>query len=219
MYNNRPELGILREMGYKWNNPWDVVSIFESKVAEFSGSKYAVATDCCSHAIFLVLKYLNKPQKLKIPSRTYVSVPQQILHAGYEVEFADVAWSGIYRLSPLNVWDGAGRWARGMYVGGNSFQTLSFQIKKKLPIGRGGVILCDDPEAYEWFKRARYDGRDLSLNHADDRITIHGWHMYMTPEDAARGVILMDKILNDGVDTHNHESYVDLRLHPIFKNL
>ena len=55
----------------------------------------------------------------------------QILHAGYEFKFVQKDWSGIYKLEPLDVWDFAGRWTKGMYQGG--YVALSFQIKKRLP--------------------------------------------------------------------------------------
>lgn len=213
----RSELNELKVLGYEWNNPNEIIDLFEKKVAEFTGSKYAVAVDCCSNALFLILKYINKPQKIKIPSKTYVSVPMQIKHAGYEFEFIEKEWSGCYQLEPLNVWDAAGRWTKDMYVGNGSYQALSFQIKKRLPIGRGGMILCDDYESYKWFKRSSYDGRDIDTNYLEDDITMEGWHMYMTPEDAARGIILMDKISEVNEDTHNHKSYKDLTLNTIFK--
>lgn len=214
---SRPELKELSGMGYFWENPNDIVDIFESKVAKFCGSKYAVAVDCCSNALFLILKYINKPQKIRIPTHTYVSVPMQIVHAGYEVEFEEKEWSGVYKLDPLDVWDGAGRWTKNMYKGG--YQALSFQIKKRLPIGRGGMILCDDYDAYKWFKRACYDGRDLSVNYLNDNIEFCGWHMYMTPEDAARGIILMSKISEINEDTHNNNSYKDLRKNSLYHNV
>ncbi len=210
----RPELSELRKMGYTWENPNEIVNIFESKVSDFCGSKYAVAVDCCSSAIFLILKYVNKKQKIKIPSHTYASVPMQILHAGYEFEFVNKKWSGIYELDPLNVWDCAGRWTKGMYEGG--YAALSFQIKKRLPIGRGGMILCNDHDAYKWFKKACYDGRDLGKNYMEDNIEMLGWHMYMTPEDAARGIILMHQTSEVNEDSHSHKSYKDLRLNKIF---
>ena len=210
----RPELNQLKNKGYSFSNPTEVVDIFEKKVADFCESKFAVAVDCCSNAIFLILKYINDPQKIKIPYFTYASVPMQILHAGYEFEFVDKKWSGTYKLDPLDVWDFAGRWTKGMYEGG--FAALSFQIKKRLPIGRGGMILCDDYDAYRWFKRACYDGRDLDNNYMDDDIEMLGWHMYMTPEDAARGIILMDNIPEVNIDSHSYTSYKDLRLNKIF---
>jgi dTDP-4-amino-4,6-dideoxygalactose transaminase len=210
----RPELNILKDKGYSFSNPTEVVDIFEKKVADFCGSKFAVAVDCCSNAIFLILKYINKPQKVQIPYFTYASVPMQILHAGYEFEFVEKEWSGIYKLEPLDVWDFAGRWTKGMYQGG--YAALSFQIKKRLPIGRGGMILCDDYESYKWFKKACYDGRDLEKNYLDDDIEMLGWHMYMTPEDAARGIILMDNISEVNEDSHSNMSYKDLRLNKVF---
>lgn len=210
----RPELNQLKNKGYSFSNPTEVVDIFEKKVADFCESKFAVAVDCCSNAIFLILKYINDPQKIKIPYFTYASVPMQILHAGYEFEFVDKKWSGTYKLDPLDVWDFAGRWTKGMYEGG--FAALSFQIKKRLPIGKGGMILCDDYDAYRWFKRACYDGRDLDNNYMDDDIEMLGWHMYMTPEDAARGIILMDNIPEVNIDSHSYTSYKDLRLNKIF---
>ena len=213
----RPELNQLKNKGYSFSNPTEVVDIFEKKVADFCESKFAVAVDCCSNAIFLILKYINDPQKIKIPYFTYASVPMQILHAGYEFEFVDKKWSGTYKLDPLDVWDFAGRWTKGMYEGG--FAALSFQIKKRLPIGRGGMILCDDYESYTWFKKACYDGRDLEKNYMEDDIEMLGWHMYMTPEDAARGIILMDNISEINDDSHSHMSYKDLRLNKVFNGI
>jgi dTDP-4-amino-4,6-dideoxygalactose transaminase len=213
----RPELNQLKDRGYSFGNPTEVVDIFEKKVADFCGSKFAVAVDCCSNAIFLILKYINNPQKVKIPYFTYASVPMQILHAGYEFEFVEKEWSGIYKLDPLNVWDFAGRWTKGMYEGG--YAALSFQIKKRLPIGRGGMILCNDYDAYTWFKKACYDGRDLEKNYMEDDIEMLGWHMYMTPEDAARGIILMDNISEVNDDSHSHMSYKDLRLNKVFNGV
>ena len=213
----RPELNQLKDRGYSFGNPTEVVDIFEKKVADFCGSKFAVAVDCCSNAIFLILKYINNPQKVKIPYFTYASVPMQILHAGYEFEFVDKKWSGTYKLDPLDVWDFAGRWTKGMYEGG--YAALSFQIKKRLPIGRGGMILCDDYESYTWFKKACYDGRDLEKNYMEDDIEMLGWHMYMTPEDAARGIILMDNISEINDDSHSHMSYKDLRLNKVFNGI
>ena len=42
----RPELDLIKSMGYEWSDPRDVIDMFEKKVAEYSGSKYAVVLDC-----------------------------------------------------------------------------------------------------------------------------------------------------------------------------
>lgn len=213
----RPELDEVKKKGYHWVDPRDVVDIFEKKVAKFAGSKYAVAVDCCSNGIFLSLKYVKAKGQIVIPSRTYVSVPMQIIHAGCSVKFEDIKWTGIYQLKPLPVYDGAVRWKKGMYVGNNALQVVSFQLKKRIPIGKGGIILTDDKKAYEWLKKASYDGRDLNVYYPEDDFEMVGWHMYMTPEDAARGILLMDQVPEDNEDTGDSTKYSDLSKKRIFK--
>ena len=44
---------------YKLSDPWDVVDLFEKKLAHYAGSQYAVAVDNCTDALFLCLKYLK----------------------------------------------------------------------------------------------------------------------------------------------------------------
>jgi len=211
----RSELASLANKGYTWQNPNEIVELFERKVANFAGSKYAIATDCCSHGLFLSLKYLKATGEIVIPSHTYMSVPMQIVHAGCKPKFEHVKWSGVYQLKPYPIYDGAVRWRQGMFRGG--FHVLSFQIKKRVPIGRGGMILTDNEDAYHWLKRATYDGRTPGTLFTNDNIESLGWHYYMTPEDAARGILLMDQtpLYND--DTANQDSYIDLSTMPVFQ--
>lgn len=208
----RIEINELKKRGYKFKDPRDIIDIFEKKIAKFAGSKYAVTTDCCSHGLFLSLKYIKDTTLITIPRKTYISVPMQIMHAGYGVVFHDIKWSGLYQLEPTRIWDSAVRWTAGMYVGNNALQVISFQFKKRIPIGKGGVILTDDFLAYQTLKLMRYDGRDMSLpyDHPDHIKTI-GYHMYMTPEDAARGIILMDSTPEINEDSGNHTMYPDIK--------
>jgi dTDP-4-amino-4,6-dideoxygalactose transaminase len=207
----RPEPALLKTLGYQWNDPRDIVSIFEDKLAKYSGSKYAVAVDCCSHALFLCLKFKQITEEVLIPNHTYASVPLQILHAGARPVLKDIHWQGIYELGRTKIYDGAARFTEGMYVGSPALQVLSFQIKKRLPIGKGGAILTDSIEAYQWLKLASYDGRNLNSSYdSPEHIKMFGWHYYMTPEDAARGIIIMDKLARSNPDTMNWQSYPPL---------
>ena len=43
---------------------------FEKKISKFYGSKFAVSTDCCTHAIELCLR-LKQPKKVTCPNHTY----------------------------------------------------------------------------------------------------------------------------------------------------
>jgi len=215
----RPELEQIKKLGYKWKDPRDVITIFEDKVAKFAGAKYGVAVDCCSHGLFLSLKFYKDVLKMKnefveIPSYTYCSVPMQIKHAGFNPKFKDIQWSGVYQLKPFDIWDGAVRWTKGMYKGG--FHIVSFQLKKRIPIGRGGMILTDDPAAAEWFRKMTYDGRDLNIGYMEDDFEYCGYHYYMTPEDAARGIMLMDQVPKKNLDSGNNRTYSDLSTKKVF---
>lgn len=175
------------------HNPYAIVIQLEERLAEYCGSKYAVAVDSCSAAIFLSLQYVKMcgqlTEQITIPCKTYPGVACSIIHSGAKINFIDKNWNGEYELAPLNIWDAALRFRRGMYHGG--FQCLSFHVKKLLSIGRGGMILTDSIEAYEWFKKARFDGRSPVPLQEDD-FTMLGWNCYMTPPDAARGVQLFE---------------------------
>ena len=159
----------LEAKGFEINDPWDVVGAFEKLVARYAGSKYAVSVDNCTDALFLCLKYLNAKGPVTIPAKTYVSVPQTIIHAGCEVTFENIEWSGTYYLKPYPIVDGATRFTKGMYIP-DTYQCISFHIKKILNIGKGGMILTNDYDAVKWFKKARYEGRDISIPYDEDDI-------------------------------------------------
>ena len=210
-----------------WESLSNIIDIFEKKVAKFAGSKYGVAVNSSSSGIFLCLKYYQAmygnqkdfPTTITVPSRTYISVPMTVINAGFKVKFEDIKWKGIYDLEPFNLVDGATRWTKDMYVGDGALQVVSFQIKKRVPIGRGGIVMTDSKEAYDWLKYASYDGRDLTKQYMDDDFKMIGWHFYMTPEDAARGILLMDQIPEFNEDTGNSNTYSDLSNKKIFNQI
>lgn len=175
-------------------NAFEVVDRFEASVAKFSGSRYAVATNTGTSALFLSLAYYRKKSEEKtvcIPAKTFISVPMSILQAGFEVRFEDIEWKGIYKLKPFDIRDGALRFRKSMYEGG--LHCLSFHARKLLNIGEGGMVLTDDHDAYHWLRKARYSGRMAPLYDVED-VDMMGWQLYMTPEKAARGLHLMDYV-------------------------
>ena len=72
---------------YNVSDAWGVVDLFEKKIAKYAGSKYAVTVDNCTNALFLCLKYLNASGTVVLPSRTWISVPCTVMHAGCKVKF------------------------------------------------------------------------------------------------------------------------------------
>jgi len=198
------------------HNPFKIVKMFEEEVAEYTNAPYAVAVDSCTNALFLCLKYLGVEEKeIVIPKHTYLSVPMSVIHAGGIPVFKNIEWSGIYKLEPLNVYDAAKRFTSDMYLS-NSFMCLSFHIKKHISIGKGGMILCDDLKAVEWFKKARYEGRS-EKNYDEDNIEMVGWNMYMTPQAASHGLSLMLNYPEHVPDLGENGGYKDLTTNSVFK--
>ena len=197
------------------HNPYKVVKMFEEEVADYVNAPYAVAVDSCTNALFLCMKWINvSGLNVHIPKKTYVSVPMSILHAGGIPVFMDKDWSGVYQLYPFPIWDSAKRLTSNMYEG--DFMCLSFHIKKTLSIGKGGMILCDNYEAYQWFKKARYEGRS-EVGYKSDNIQMLGWNMYMTPDQAARGLALMQNYPENVEDLGENGGYKDLTENDVFK--
>ena len=196
------------------HNPYKIVQMFEEEIAEYTGSPYAVALDNCTDALFLCCTYLNVTE-VTIPKKTYLSVPQAIMVSGGKLSFDDTEWVGLYQLKPYPIYDSARRFTSDMYIP-NSFMCLSFHPKKILKMRKGGMILTDNEEAYNWFKKARHEGRDV-IPYTQDNIKFLGWNMYMTPPDAAEGLWLMTSMPKHNDDTL--EDYPDLTKHDLFKTL
>lgn len=203
---------------------YKVTEQFEQEICRYTGAPYAVALDNCSNALFLALKYENIEGKtVVIPKRTYPSVPCEIIHAGGKVEFYDIygdSISGSYELRGTNVVDSALEFDYNMYRP-DTFMCVSFTgAYKHLKLGKGGAILTDNEQAYKWFKRARFSGRNECSYH-EDHFDMLGWNFYMMPEIATRGVILMQQFWNaDGTPKRTQPvrlPYPDLSKFEIYK--
>ena len=123
---------------------------FEEKIAEFFGSPYAVAVDCCTHGVELSIRYqmnneVHLPQ-ISCPKRTYISIPFLANKIGLDLVWRDEDWVDMYYVFP-KVIDAAVLWKKNSYIP-NTFMCVSFQFRKHLSLGRGGVILCDNEDDY-----------------------------------------------------------------------
>ena len=181
-----------------------------------------------SNALFLALYYEKniknsiEGNEIIIPSRTYPSVPCEIINAGLKVKFEPVEGKtikGAYQLKNSKVWDSALRFTSDMYIP-NTHMCVSFTGPyKHFKLSKGGAILTDDYEAYLWFKRARYSGR-REVSYHDDNFDMIGWNFYMTPELAARGLLMIKQFYNmDGTKKQNEDlelPYPDLSKFKIY---
>lgn len=228
-------------------NPHKITREFEAALCEYTGAPYAVAVNSCTSALLLsVAWHLRRTEemtatevlarrdggslKIEIPKRTYISVPQSIIHAGGRPTFRDEEWIGSYQLKPLPVWDSARWFTGGMYVGAiefpsgaivrrdcaGSFICVSFHSSKTLGDSQGGCILHDNPEADAWFRRARFDGRTEGVAPKDDAFDMLGWHCYLSPDVAAR-LLWKLSVLPKHNDPLPNDDYPDLSQMEIFK--
>jgi dTDP-4-amino-4,6-dideoxygalactose transaminase len=209
-------------------NVHKITDDFEKALSDYTGSKYVVALDNMSNALFLSLYYEHHVKKtikngvVTIPSRTYPSVPCEIIHAGLKVDFEPVVGKtikGAYNLKGSNVWDSALRFTSDMYIP-KTHMCVSFTGPyKHFKLSKGGAILTDSHEAYLWFKRSRYSGRRECSYH-DDHFDMLGWNFYIMPELSARGLLLMNQFYNmDGTKKHNEDlelPYPDLSKFEIY---
>lgn len=201
---------------------YKITEQFEQALCNYTGAKYAIAVDNQSNALFLALMYENvKGVEISIPCRTYPSVPCEIIHAGGRVKWLPVEGTtikGAYQLAPTKVWDSALRFTHNMYIPG-THMCLSFTGPyKHLKLSKGGAILTDDEQAYKWFKRARFSGRNECSYH-NDHFDMLGWNFYMMPEIATRGVLLMTQFYRNNKPLENEDlelPYPDLSKHPIY---
>lgn len=234
------------------SNPFQVVKDFEKAVGEYTGAPYVVSTSSCTMALLLAVAWhlrneptpqnLTKPShrgilpggwseirqlQIEIPKRTYVSVPQSIIHAGGWPVFRDEDWLGMYQLKPLPVWDAARWFTAEMFniidcPGGprvfpkKTMLCVSFHASKTLGDTQGGAILHDDDEADAWLRRARFDGRTEGVAPKDDTFNQIGYHCYMSPDVATR-LLWKLSVLPKHNDPLPNDDYPDLSEMEIFK--
>lgn len=164
---------------------FNIVTKFEKEISEFYGSPYAIAVDSCTHGVELSLRY-TKSNKIYCPKHTYISIPFLSNKLNIDLKWVNNDWSDYYYLTD-NVIDAAVLWKQNSYIP-HTFMSVSFQFQKHLSLGRGGVILCDNPIAAEQLKKMSYDGRLPNMPWREQNINTIGYHYYMTPETAQKGL-------------------------------
>lgn len=194
---------------------FEVIKKFENKIAEFYGSPYAVAVDCCTHSIELCLRY-KEIKKFTVPPNTYPSVPNLARKIGVEFEWEEQNWSDFYFLGGTNIIDAAVYWKKDGYLK-NSLMCLSFQFQKHLSLGRGGMILTDDKKARDELKKMSYDGREPNIPWRKQNITTLGYHYYMTPETAQDGLKKLPDAIKKKPKKWILEDWPDLRKMKIYR--
>jgi len=193
----------------------------EEQVAEFFGSPYAVAVDCCTHAIELCLRLQNKGDTSKrqytCPEHTYLSIPMTFEKLNLDWSFVDTQWEKCYTIGNTNIYDAAVLWERDSYIP-STLMCVSFQVKKHLSLGKGGIILLDSKDDADILRQIRYDGRpELDSPWADQEIKLFGYHYQMTYETAQLGLAKFAEAVNRKPRHWTYKDYPNLARYEIFK--
>jgi dTDP-4-amino-4,6-dideoxygalactose transaminase len=194
---------------------FNTITEFENKIADFFGSPYAVAVDCCTHGVELCLRY-TKSDHISVPKNTYLSIPflAEKLNINREWRYED--WVDYYYVTDKII-DAAVLWKPNSYIPG-TYMNISFQFRKHLALGRGGVILTDNKKAAEILKKMSYDGRDPNVLWRDQNIDMIGYHYYMTPETAQLGLDKLPKAIETKPVQWTIKDWPDLTQMDIFKD-
>jgi len=179
------------------------VQEFERQIAKYFGSPYAVATDCCTHAIELCLQY-KKVKQISVPRHSYLSIPMTAIKIGIDYHWRYEEWEDEFEVAS-GIWDSAVLWRENSYRTGE-FQCLSFQFRKHLNLNRGGMILCNTLEDYTVLSAMAIDGRLPDKPWKEQNISIVGYRYYMTPETAQLG---LDKLPDAIATTPQKGSWQD----------
>lgn len=196
---------------------FEKVGEFENKIADFFGSPYAVATDCCTHAIELCLRH-TRANQLTIPQQTYISIPFTLHKLNLEWTWETNQWQEYYQIGNTKIFDAATLWRSQSYIA-DTFMCLSFQQKKHLSLGRGGMILLQNKKDYDALKRMSYDGRNLNESWMKQDIDTVGYHYYMTPETAMEGIEKFEQSKDKPVRKWSYLDYPYLPSLTVFKGM
>ena len=188
---------------------------FENNISDYFGSPYGVAVDCCTHGIELCLRMLKITQA-SCPKHTYLSVPMTFIKLNINWNFTDEKWFKYYKIGDTIIYDAAVLWEPHSYIP-KSLMVLSFQFKKHLGLGRGGMILTDNIDYLCELKKLRYDGRTDDIPWVEQDIETMGYHYYMTPETAEKG--LKDFHYKKNLESRiwSYQDYPDISKMKIFK--
>lgn len=210
-----------------YDNNMDFVDEFEKKIAKYTGFAHAVVVDCCTNGILLSCELLNriglvkKSCPIQLSKWTYMSVPMTLKNNGWTPYLIDDRWTQFYEIGNSGIFDSATDFHENMHddyeMHKNGLVCVSFQQKKRLSLGRGGAILTDNQSFADFLRRLRYDGRNPYMCDIDElklqpQRILCGYHCYMEPDKAAKGILLLNQhesMLKPYVK-HSWNEYCDL---------
>tara|TARA_R110002020_G_scaffold37124_4_gene111987 strand:+ start:24809 stop:25726 length:918 start_codon:yes stop_codon:yes gene_type:complete len=163
-----------------------VVKKFEREFAEYVGAKYACGVNSATNAIFLSL--LDKHTTVKIPSVIPPVVLNAITLSGNKILFEDnTDWVGdsyvLHKFKEYKIIDSAQKVERDQFkIEANPEDLMIFSFYPTKPVGSidGGIIVSNDKDKIEWFKKAVLNGTSKSPDSWERMIHFPGWKSYLS---------------------------------------
>lgn len=156
----------------RWWAQGSKVKEFEEKWAEFTGAKYAVATNSCTSALDIAVRVADLPYECTVSAFTFISSALCIANAGKKVKFVDIdEYSMCTPKADIQVLYAGNNFGRGTiydmaHAGGMKHQGLiscwSFHAVKNLPTGDGGMLTTNSEAIYRRAKALSWCGIDKS---------------------------------------------------------
>lgn len=160
---------------------------FENEFAKFVKAKHAIAVNSCTSALFLSLKALDikKGDEVIVPSFTFASTANVIVHCGAKPVFVDIKPED-FNIDPKSVSEKMSKKTKvimPVHFAGRLAQTdfptlvvedsahriiknhqsknlvcYSFYATKNITTGEGGMITTEDGDLAKWLQKARLHG-------------------------------------------------------------
>ena len=178
----------------------EIVEIFEQRIANFVGAKYACGISSATNAIFLAL--LDKNTTITVPSVIPPVVCNAILTSGNKVDFNDnVDWVGdsyiLHSFEDYKIVDSAQKIVKNQYKDEcNPEDLMIFSFYPTKPIGSydGGMIVSDDKEKIDWFKLMCKNGTKFNPQSWQREVIRPGYKMYLNAIQAFIANKNLDKL-------------------------
>jgi len=163
----------------------EVVTQFEETFCKYVGASYGCSINSATNAIFLALHNMNA--RISIPSMIPPVVANAILTSGNYLSFKDdVEWVGnsyvLHHFKNYKIIDSAQKVEKDQFKKeANDEDLMIFSFYPTKPVGScdGGIIVSNDREKIEWFKRATLNGMGYARDNWERQIFFPGWKMYM----------------------------------------
>ena len=170
----------------KFNNMihGDIVDEFTENFCKYVGVKYGCPVDCCTNAIYLVVREYTT-NKYNVPTIMTPVVPQAFINAGTDFTYIDdTDWVGhAYYLSQdvkgFDIIDSAQEVQHRTW-GFNDIVVYSFYPTKPVGSSDGGMICSNNKKVIDYFRTVSVQGTRKDNSSWNGRRYVGvGWKMYL----------------------------------------